>query len=753
MASDASQASPGPLVLRIKLRYPDLDTFIEKFAINVGRAGIFLATRGLQPAGTELRFELRLVDDQVVLSGVGRVAAVYEPRPDDPSAPYGMAIEFMRATRESRDVVLRMLEHRRALGLGEPALPMPELPPPMAPAEPAGIGTPEDAEGEPGPSSQRVTAPDVPVGTAPAQAARTTARPRGLDAERPRAPRTSALELVAQLTAQPPDEEAPATPVTWDALVDEPVDLQRALRRARAIAGGSSIEELAELGLGASAAERGSAGEGAKAPEAKALEAKPAAAGDEVAGGEAEAPVEAAPLASASRSRRRGDRAIGGEQRMSGARVGLADERSGPGDERTGPGDERTTDVVSVPPPVPARTVTQPRERFSMLPRRSEADESTPAGPPGPATSPPATPQEPRRSRVSRPERLTRPPGVFARNRGQERSGEAERGGEAERDAPGAVGASAAAAGASAAAAPRRPEVDEAGATASAAIEAAEAASAEAASAEDAGGYSLESAPAFERVLAELEDSELDRGPSVPPEHGLSPASLVASRTTTMPMGPSPLGTAAPSLPRTITAPMSLPDLGSSRPPWHAAVDETMRVDLDDSGFEILAESELSAELLLDGAGAEPTSSRFGGETVTPRQGGPQARAELSPRQQAAPPRGPDDGHHDGNRGGAPGGHPDGNREPTTARSALAAAVSRPTWTRSTALDDAEPTPPPTNELAPPTIPGRVPTREIDLESALDALDIEEEGLAETAAPQRPRTGDDEFPIELELED
>ena len=73
MGSDAPPASPGPVTLRVKLRYADLSSFIEKFAVNVGRVGMFLPTRALQPVGTELRFELRLLDDQVALAGMGRV--------------------------------------------------------------------------------------------------------------------------------------------------------------------------------------------------------------------------------------------------------------------------------------------------------------------------------------------------------------------------------------------------------------------------------------------------------------------------------------------------------------------------------------------------------------------------------------------------------------------------------------------------------------------------------------------------------
>ena len=80
MGSD-EPARPGPVVLRIKLRYEDVDTLVHRFAPNVGRSGIFLPTRSLQPVGAEIKFELRLANDAPVLVGHGRVKLVREPDP------------------------------------------------------------------------------------------------------------------------------------------------------------------------------------------------------------------------------------------------------------------------------------------------------------------------------------------------------------------------------------------------------------------------------------------------------------------------------------------------------------------------------------------------------------------------------------------------------------------------------------------------------------------------------------------------
>src|SRR6185312_13585016 len=124
---DKGGARPaGPVVLRIKLRYDDLDAMVQRFAPNVGKSGLFLPTKSIQPIGTEIKFELRLANDTPVLVGLGKVKAVRAQDPANPRASFGMAIELMRVTREGREVIIRMIERRRVLGLPEVAIPMPE---------------------------------------------------------------------------------------------------------------------------------------------------------------------------------------------------------------------------------------------------------------------------------------------------------------------------------------------------------------------------------------------------------------------------------------------------------------------------------------------------------------------------------------------------------------------------------------------------------------------------------------------------
>ena len=120
-----SGARPAPVVLRIKLRYDDVETLATRFAPNVGKSGLFLPTKTLQAIGAEVKFELRLADDKVVITGLGKVRVAQAPDPDNPRAAFGRAIELTRVTRESRDVILKILAKRRELGLAEVAIPMP----------------------------------------------------------------------------------------------------------------------------------------------------------------------------------------------------------------------------------------------------------------------------------------------------------------------------------------------------------------------------------------------------------------------------------------------------------------------------------------------------------------------------------------------------------------------------------------------------------------------------------------------------
>jgi uncharacterized protein (TIGR02266 family) len=108
-------------VVRVRLRYPDLDTFVEKYAPNVTRGGIFLASRDPRPVGEVLRFEVLLRQGGPVLSGEGRVTWVKEFNPAEPHRPYGMGVQFLFVDPDARPVLDQLLKKKELSKTGPQA--------------------------------------------------------------------------------------------------------------------------------------------------------------------------------------------------------------------------------------------------------------------------------------------------------------------------------------------------------------------------------------------------------------------------------------------------------------------------------------------------------------------------------------------------------------------------------------------------------------------------------------------------------
>jgi len=98
----------------VRLRYAAFETFIEKFAPNVTRGGLFLASRTPRPIGEEFQFEVQLAGGEVALAGDGKVTWVREFDPAAPSKPHGMGVQFLRLDAPSREVVNQMLARKTA---------------------------------------------------------------------------------------------------------------------------------------------------------------------------------------------------------------------------------------------------------------------------------------------------------------------------------------------------------------------------------------------------------------------------------------------------------------------------------------------------------------------------------------------------------------------------------------------------------------------------------------------------------------
>jgi len=102
--------------VRIRLRYPDVDTFVQKFAPNVTRGGVFIASRNIQPVGELIGFEIQLVTGEVVLAGQGKVTWVKAYNPAEPTRPYGMGVQFVNVTPACRPILARILRSKDANG-------------------------------------------------------------------------------------------------------------------------------------------------------------------------------------------------------------------------------------------------------------------------------------------------------------------------------------------------------------------------------------------------------------------------------------------------------------------------------------------------------------------------------------------------------------------------------------------------------------------------------------------------------------
>jgi len=100
-----------PLV-RLQLRYPDENTFIQRFAPNVTRGGIFLASRSPYANGTVIAFEVSLVQGPPMLGGTGKVAWVREFNPEEPQRAHGMGVQFIDVAPGSRPMLERLLEYK-----------------------------------------------------------------------------------------------------------------------------------------------------------------------------------------------------------------------------------------------------------------------------------------------------------------------------------------------------------------------------------------------------------------------------------------------------------------------------------------------------------------------------------------------------------------------------------------------------------------------------------------------------------------
>ncbi len=171
MTDENRREARFPAAVRVKLKYPDVDTFIQKYAANISRGGIFITSKNPPPIGTALKFEFLLASGESttsIIRGEGHVKWVREFDPQAPSKSHGMGIEFTELDESSRALIEKALAFRAQKAKGGSAAATPPEPP--SPGESAVLISPVAAS--PVAVSPVDSEPSAPVSTLPKRAKR-----------------------------------------------------------------------------------------------------------------------------------------------------------------------------------------------------------------------------------------------------------------------------------------------------------------------------------------------------------------------------------------------------------------------------------------------------------------------------------------------------------------------------------------------------------------------------------------------------
>ncbi|ACL65757.1 2-alkenal reductase [Anaeromyxobacter dehalogenans 2CP-1] len=203
-----------PVLLRIRLAYGSVDEFVDRFALNVSRGGLFVRTLEPQPPGTPLRLDVVLESGDQVIHGSGVVRWSTPPSaPGEPARVPGMGIKFVDLSPESRALVDRLVAGRGGAAQSDEP-PRPAAPPARPPAAPAPAAA--RSPGAPGPAP-RVAAPPPgrPPGV-PAPVTRAAApppgHPPGVPAVRPASAAAPSPAPAPPSPTSPPSAASPAPP-------------------------------------------------------------------------------------------------------------------------------------------------------------------------------------------------------------------------------------------------------------------------------------------------------------------------------------------------------------------------------------------------------------------------------------------------------------------------------------------------------------------------------------------------------------
>ena len=141
-----------PAQIKVRLKLPDVDSFLERYATNISRGGIFVQTQRTKPKGTVVQIEFQIADASPVVRGEARVVYTVPYDPENAEKPHGMGVKFTRLDPASQELIDRAIAERLAadggtMPVGSGAT---EGTPPAAPeAPPTGPTQSRDAPGDP----------------------------------------------------------------------------------------------------------------------------------------------------------------------------------------------------------------------------------------------------------------------------------------------------------------------------------------------------------------------------------------------------------------------------------------------------------------------------------------------------------------------------------------------------------------------------------------------------------------------------
>ncbi|MEY2937373.1 MAG: hypothetical protein RL033_8122 [Pseudomonadota bacterium] len=112
--AEGNRKDPRARVLNMTVRYKSatVDEFIENHSHDISRGGIFIKTRAPFPAGTLLKFEVRIAEDQRLMQGVGRVVWRREPERAEEGFPAGMGIKFIKTGEGAAELIAQIVAAR-----------------------------------------------------------------------------------------------------------------------------------------------------------------------------------------------------------------------------------------------------------------------------------------------------------------------------------------------------------------------------------------------------------------------------------------------------------------------------------------------------------------------------------------------------------------------------------------------------------------------------------------------------------------